>query len=565
MSDLNAAIARADALAFASSGKHLNDLQRKILTGVWHGERYAIIAERYGYTEGHIKDMGADLWKMLSQVTGERIGKHNFRSAIVRQQPTPPAGTNHLGINFLGRQAAIAKIDTTIEQGHRAIVIQGEGGVGKTTLAQQYLVSKDFDCLLELFVAKEARNIAPAAAIVQEWLGRDFNEEPGQDFATNLARLKRHLCTRRTGILIDNLEPALDKDGCFQANYRDYIELLRVLSDARSQAIVLVTSRDRLCEADLTFTHLRLSGLSVATWSEYFSARGLEIDSEITAALQKTYGGNAKAMGIMAGAIATDFAGDGQAYWQESGNEPLAEISLKNLIAGQFDRLQALDPPTYRLLCRLGCYRYQDIASIPADGLLCLLWEETATLPRRTIASLRNRSLVECARGQYWLHPAVRAEAVARLHNTPDWKKSHQKAAEFWRDRITKIANITDALTAFEAYYHELAIDDFAAAARTILKGRTNQWGQFLSLGSNLYRLGLVQPLLSAILEICDRLSAPELVAELQNILGDLYWICGRLPEAISCQERTIDLARKGLQSLDPAHSEYRDLYFFQM
>jgi len=55
------------------------------------------------------------------------------------------------------------------------------------------------------------------------------------------------------------------------------------------------------------------------------------------------------------------------------------------------------------------------------------------------------------------------------------------------------------------------------------------------------------------------------LVAELQNILGDLYWICGRLPEAIACQEKTISLARKGLQNLDPERSEYRDIYYFQM
>ena len=563
MSDLNTAIARADALAFASNGKHLNDLQRKILTGVWHGDRYAIIAERYGYTEGHIKDMGADLWQMLSQATGERIGKSNFRSAIGRQDLAPSAGPSPFSTNFFGRQAALEKIDATIQQGQRAIVIQGEGGVGKTTLAQQYLASKNFDRLLELFMAKEARNIAPAATIVQEWLGRDFNEEPGRDFITNLARLKRQLQTQRTGILIDNLEPALDRDGCFQADHRDYIELLRILSDTRSQAIVLVTSRDRLCEADLHFIHLRLSGLSTAAWSEYFTARGLEMDPNTTAALQKIYGGNAKAMGIIGGAIATDFAGDGRAYWQEYGNEPLAEISLKNLISRQFDRLQNLDPLAYRLLCRLGCYRYQDIASVPVDGLLCLLWEEAT--PRRTIASLRNRSLVECARGHYWLHPAIRAEAISRLQPTPDWERSHQRAAEFWRNRVTKIANITDALTAFEAYYHELAIGDFAAAARTILKGRTNQWGQFLSLGSNLYRLGLVQPILAAVLQICDRLSTPELAAELQNILGDLYWICGRMSEAIACQEKTISLARQGLQNLDPERSEYRDIYYFQM
>lgn len=565
MQEIEAAIARADDLVFSHSGKHLNDLQRAILTGVWHGSRYAVIAERCGYTEGHIKDVGADLWQLLSQAAGERIGKSSFRSAMQRRLTTAAPSQGRTKIRFFGRQQAIAKLDALIAQGHRALVIQGEGGVGKTTLAQQYLAGGNFDCTLELLMAKETRNLAPAATIVQEWLGRDFQAEPGQDFATNLVRLQRQLQQRRVGVLVDNIEPALDRDGRFQASCRDYVELLRILSDAGSQTVTLATSRDRLCEADLNFTHLRLTGLQAPAWAEYFAARSLEIDRETIAALQQTYGGNAKAMGIIGGAIATDFAGDGRAYWQEYGREPLAEISLKNLVAGQFDRLKKLDPLAYRLLCRLGCYRYQDIADLSIEGVLCLLWEEENTAPRRTLASLRNRSLIECTGGRYWLHPAIRAEAISRLQSTPDWQRAHQQAAAFWRDRVASIASISDALMAFEAYYHELAIEDFAAAARTILKGRTNQWQQFLSLGSTLYRLGLAGPVLDAILQICDRLAAPELVAELQNILGDVYWLTGQASAAIASQEKAIACAQQALQDLDLDRCDRRDLYYFPM
>ncbi len=559
---LEAAISQADALAFASSGKHLNDLQRAILAGVWHGERYGIIAERHGYTEGHIKDVGAHLWQLLSQAAGERIGKGNFRTAIARH-PAAAADASDSEGNFVGREAMMAEISATIARGHRTVVIQGEGGIGKTTLAQQYLACGNFDCILELLMAKDARNLAPAATIVQEWLSRDLQAEPSGDFATDLARLRGQLQAKRVGVLVDNLEPALDRNGCLQAERRDYVELLRALGNDRSQSITLVTSRDRLCEADLNFVVLRLSGLSVEAWEVYFGARSLGVDPDTIAALQKTYGGNAKAMGIISGAIATDFAGDGRAYWQAHRSDPLAEIPLKNLIASQFDRLQGLDPPAYHLLCRLGCYRYQDIASLPLEGLLCLLWDDPSQSPHRTIAALRNRSLVECAGGQYWLHPAIRAEAVARA--TPDWQRAHQQAAAFWRDRIETIANVTDALTAFEAYYHELAIGDFAAAARTILRGRTNQWGQFLSLGSTLYRLGLVRLVLDAIAEIGDRLSAPELVAELQNILGDACWIAGCASRAIACQEKAIACAQQALSALDGDRCERRELYYFQM
>ena len=47
--------------------------------------------------------------------------------------------------------------------------------------------------------------------------------------------------------------------------------------------------------------------------------------------------------------------------------------------------------PTYRL----GCYRYQDVPTVPTEGLLCLLWDVPEGQCRRVIESLRNRSLVE--------------------------------------------------------------------------------------------------------------------------------------------------------------------------
>jgi hypothetical protein len=68
---------------------------------------------------------------------------------------------------------------------------------------------------------------------VEEWLKQDFHEEPGVEFGVTLGRLKRQLHTRRIGVLIDNLEPALDQQGRLISAHRSYVELLRVLADAR--------------------------------------------------------------------------------------------------------------------------------------------------------------------------------------------------------------------------------------------------------------------------------------------------------------------------------------------
>jgi len=105
--------------------------------------------------------------------------------------------------------------------------------------------------------------------------------------------------------------------------------------------------------------------------------------------MHQTYGGNAKVMGILCGILHEDYAGDLEQYWQENSQDPLVETDLKNLVVSQLDRLQQLDPQAYKLLCRLGCYRYQDLAKISQPAILSLLWDIDIVKRGRVIKSLR--------------------------------------------------------------------------------------------------------------------------------------------------------------------------------
>ena len=209
-----------DRLLKIETGRHLNDLQIFIVSQVWRGQKYVDMAAEYHCTEGHVKDIAAALWQLLSQLLGERVTKTNLKSILQRHVRLPSVPSNSiatLNVNyqFIGRERATAGLDELILQGQRSIVIQGEGGVGKTMLAQQYLQACGCDAILELSMAKETAQITPAEIVLEEWLGQDLQIDPGREFGVALLRLKRQLSTRKIGVLIDNLEPALDRDGRF--------------------------------------------------------------------------------------------------------------------------------------------------------------------------------------------------------------------------------------------------------------------------------------------------------------------------------------------------------------
>ncbi len=418
-------------------------------------------------------------------------------------------------------------------------------------------ISAGFDLTLELRMAKETNHITPVERVVEEWLRQDFQTEPGREFGVTLGRLKRQLSQRPVGILIDNLEPALDPQGQLLEPHRRYVELLSLLADPQVQATTLITSRDRLCEPRVKVHHYRLPGLTVAAWQQYFQTQALTLAAAPLIELHQTYGGNAKAMEIVCGTVQSDFAGDLADYWQIHQTDPLVETDLKNLIVHQVDRLRSLDPIAYRGFCRLGCYRYQTIPELPIAALCAQLWDVPTAQQRQVIASLRNRSLLENRQGGYWLHPVVRAVAVERLHACGDWQLAHQAAADYWTRSLPQVETLDDALQALEAYYHYCDIQDYEAAAGVLLKSRPNQWQQHLPLTSSLYRMGLLQPVISALTTILPMLGDSSQRWELNNLLGDVYWITGQIRAAIAGQEQTRVGTGAALQTEHDPHTQY--------
>src|SRR4028119_598728 len=480
----------------------------------------------------------AQLVTLITQINSQRFSdstdtRTNQVAAAISAgnvEPNNQLEAAEVDPNFVGREEAIARLNTLVKQGSKIILIQGQGGIGKTTLAAQYLKNQRFDKVIELPMAKEKQNITAVESWIEEKLKQDFEEEPGREFWVSLGRLKRQLQTRKVGVLIDNLEPALDGQGRFIEPHCRYVELLRVLADVTVQSVTLITSRSRLCEPDVTVEPYLLPGLDEQAWQQFFKSRHINIDIPALRAMHKAYGGNAKAMGILCGAIREDFDGDMIAYWRDNSGDLLVKTDLKNLVTTQFNRLQELDSVAYQLLCRLGCYRYQDVPTVPTEGLLCLLWDVPEGQKRRVIEALRNRSLVECSKREYWLHPMIREEAIERLRANEDWKITNQTAAEFWTNCVNTVETVADARKALESYYHYIEIKEFDFAGGVFVIWRQNRWTKRAkgeSLAGSLDRLGLLQQTISEIGKIIDKISVDintsYLLIQLYLWLGEIH------------------------------------------
>lgn len=459
--------------------------------------------------------------------------------------------------NFVGREEAIAELDGLVSRGFKIIVIHARAGIGKTTLARNYLQQR-FDAVLEFPIAKATKDIAPVEALLEEKL-RQLGEEPGREFFVSLDRLKRKLqgdsqsdFGNRLGILIDNLEPALDPNGRFIEPHRRYVELLNVLADPSVQSTTLITSRERLHEYMVSVQHYSLRGLNLTAWEKVFQNRGLRcVDTPAMKALHRAHGGNAKSMDLIGSNIAEDFGGDVEAYWQANQTNLLSHCELEDQINQQLNRLRELSPDAHNLLCRMGCYRYQDVPTVPIEGLFCLLWDVPASRHRRVIRALQDRSLVECEQERYWLHPAIRAQALDWLVSTPDYATAHRHAAEFWTERVAAITTQDDVQMALEAYYHYIDMGDHEAAADVIIQKRPNRWGTNESLGRSLYKRGLLRQAEEVILAVVDRLPDSYRRAKLYGILGAVYYYSSdNIREAVSSCQKARAIAQSVLQTL---------------
>ncbi|MGB7712928.1 MAG: ATP-binding protein [Microcoleus sp.] len=84
--DVQELLRLADGLAFAKTGKRLDDLQQAVVRGTWQGKRYSEISKEVHCTERHIRNVASKLWQTLSEILDEDVMKSNLRSTMERYE-----------------------------------------------------------------------------------------------------------------------------------------------------------------------------------------------------------------------------------------------------------------------------------------------------------------------------------------------------------------------------------------------------------------------------------------------------------------------------------------------
>lgn len=126
--DADQALRQVEQLVIAQTGERLSELQQTILRQVWLGYKYFDIADAYGCTEGHAKDVGSDLWKLLSQILGEKITKKNLRQVLTVHRHGSVPSKQAYRLDFVGRHQAIHHLNHLNQQGQRPLPSKEKGG-----------------------------------------------------------------------------------------------------------------------------------------------------------------------------------------------------------------------------------------------------------------------------------------------------------------------------------------------------------------------------------------------------------------------------------------------------
>jgi hypothetical protein len=431
----------ADEIVFTQTGQHLDDLQAAILQGTLQRETYKEIAKNFDCSESRIREVGSELWQILSEELGEDVNKSNFRSTIVRfifsnensvaissfntcesakhppDIPNSPPQHNPETSNskpsqplhqeltempelgaFYDRTPELETLKTWIlEQRCHLIALTGISGIGKTTLAVQLVqhIKDEFEYILWCSLATP-----PTLAELEDKLTHFFSQTEKKPLP-----LIKHLKKYRCLLVLDDVHSLFSRGelaGKYQPGYEDYRGFFKQIETLSHQSCFILIGWEpaialtQVPSPKNTTKTLQLTGLDTAAVRELLQDYGLA-DIENYSALIDCYQGNP----LWLKSVATQIQELGECVTELLPDDTiLLPEDLQQVLQQQLTRLSAIEIQVLSLLAE---------ESKPVN-LATLI--EHGTMPGldllNALQSLLRRCLIEKPDNLYTLSPVVR-------------------------------------------------------------------------------------------------------------------------------------------------------------
>ncbi|QKQ75422.1 WD40 repeat domain-containing protein [Nostoc sp. TCL240-02] len=345
---------------------HLTKVQKIVFCHSWAGQTYLDMAVDSDYDPGHIKDVGSELWRSLSQALGEKVTKNNLHGVLKRTAQQQKDTNASLTLNFqpitnwgeaidvshfYGRTNELETLSQWIERDRtRLVAILGMGGMGKTALSVK--LAEQLQGEFEYVIWRSLRHapffhdkLTDCIKILSNQQAIALPADPHEQITCLIEYFRKSRCL----LILDNFDTLLQQGkhtGCYREGYESYGELLWRLGETGHQSCVLLTSREKPAQVaalegnGLPVRTLALSGLEIAAGETILSLKGLLSTENETRQLIDCYRGNPLALKIAATSIRDLYEGSISRFFTEG---TTVFNGIGNLIDQQFQRLSVLE------------------------------------------------------------------------------------------------------------------------------------------------------------------------------------------------------------------------------
>lgn len=370
----------------------LNDTEEIVFRESWQGRSYQEIAAASGYSADYIKDVGAKLWRRLSQALGTQVTKSNLHFAIERYarqeidkvdrsnncqtkterntgnwpkkaiatpdiidcQLSAPKQDWQEAIDvsiFYGRTPELATLNQWILRDNcRLIAILGMEGIGKTALAVK--LAKEIQLQFDYVLWQSLRNPLPLTtklAKISQFIENRKESEISPTETAEISNLLAYLKQYRCLLILDNFESIFQPGsyaGSYRQEYTNYGELIQQIAEIDHQSCLLLTSREKprevaLLEGEsLPVRVLEIKGLGSEAAQQILKSKGISGTETQNQQLNNCYQGNPLALKFAASSIKDLFSGSIAEFLAQ---KTLVLPGIRHLLDEQFSRLTPLE------------------------------------------------------------------------------------------------------------------------------------------------------------------------------------------------------------------------------